>query len=310
MRALFNLPAPAKINWFLHVTGRRDDGYHTLQTVFQFIDWCDSIDLVRRDDGNIRRLGAAELPEHDLCVRAAVLLQQTAGCRLGVDIQLRKSIPQQAGLGGGSSDAATVLIGLNRLWGLNLSRAGLMRLALQLGADVPVFIFGRNAWAQGVGEELQAVDLPTPLWVVVHPARGLSTHAVFSAFDLTSAATAEKMSGFAEWLNTTRNSATRNSAPGLKEPALVEMWGANDLQQPAIAAEPEVGRAMAELLARMARSGAKLRFAARMSGSGSAVFAWLDSEGAHGALDDLPAGWQGRVCSGLSRHPLQGWIDA
>lgn len=305
MHALFNLPAPAKINWFLHVTGRRDDGYHTLQTVFQFIDWCDSIDLVRRDDGHIRRLGAAELPEHDLCVRAAVLLQQTAGCRFGVDIQLRKSIPQQAGLGGGSSDAATVLIGLNRLWGLNLSRAGLMRLALRLGADVPVFIFGRNAWAQGVGEELQAVDLPTPLWVVVHPARGLSTHAVFSAFDLTSGATAEKIPGFAEWLE-----ATRNSSPGAKNSALREMWGVNDLQRPAIAAEPEVGRAMVELPARMARSGAKLRFAARMSGSGSAVFAWLDGDGAHGALDDLPAGWQGRVCSGLSCHPLQGWIDA
>lgn len=305
MHALFNLPAPAKINWFLHVTGRRDDGYHTLQTVFQFIDWCDSIDLVRRDDGHIRRLGAADLPEHDLCVRAAVLLQQTAGCRFGVDIQLRKSIPQQAGLGGGSSDAATVLIGLNRLWGLNLSRAGLMRLALQLGADVPVFIFGRNAWAQGVGEELQAVDLPTPLWVVVHPARGLSTHAVFSAFDLTSGATAEKIPGFAEWLE-----ATRNSSPGAKNSALREMWGVNDLQRPAIAAEPEVGRAMAELPARMARSGANLRFAARMSGSGSAVFAWLDGDGAHGALDDLPAGWQGRVCSGLSCHPLQGWIDA
>lgn len=305
MHALFNLPAPAKINWFLHVTGRRDDGYHTLQTVFQFIDWCDSIDLVRRDDGHIRRLGAAELPEHDLCVRAAVLLQQTAGCGFGVDIQLRKSIPQQAGLGGGSSDAATVLIGLNRLWGLNLSRAGLMRLALRLGADVPVFIFGRNAWAQGVGEELQAVDLPTPLWVVVHPARGLSTHAVFSAFDLTSGATAEKIPGFAEWLE-----ATRNSSPGAKNSALREMWGVNDLQRPAIAAEPEVGRAMVELPARMARSGAKLRFAARMSGSGSAVFAWLDGDGAHGALDDLPAGWQGRVCSGLSCHPLQGWIDA
>ncbi|OZB75888.1 MAG: 4-(cytidine 5'-diphospho)-2-C-methyl-D-erythritol kinase, partial [Thiomonas sp. 14-64-326] len=119
MRALFNLPAPAKINWFLHVTGKRPDGYHTLQTVFQFIDWCDTLDLIQRDDGLIRRIGADELPQDDLCVRAARLLQQATQCESGVDIHLRKCIPQQAGLGGGSSDAATVLIGLNRLWRLD-----------------------------------------------------------------------------------------------------------------------------------------------------------------------------------------------
>ena len=180
MRALFNLPAPAKINWFLHITGRRPDGYHTLQTVFQFIDWNDAIDLIRRDDGVIRRIGADDLPQDDLCVRAARLLQEFTGCRSGVDIHLRKSIPQQAGLGGGSSDAATVLLGLNLLWRLDLPRADLMSLALQLGADVPIFIFGRNAWAEGIGEHLTFIDLDQKQYIVLKPDCFISTQLLFS----------------------------------------------------------------------------------------------------------------------------------
>ena len=321
MRALFNLPAPAKINWFLHVTGRRGDGYHTLETVFQFIDWCDGIDLVVRDDGAIRRAMGDGLPEHDLCVRAATLLQQASGCRLGVDIVLRKSIPQQAGLGGGSSDAATVLLGLNRLWRLHLSRERLMQLALQLGADVPVFVFGRNAWAGGVGEALRPIDLPTPTWAVVHPARGLSTREVFGALDLTNHLHEETIIGFAEWLRLLDGGGFRpevqagsdsldrpRSPESPKTPMPAEMWGVNDLQQAAEAIEPQVGLAARWLQARIAATGATQRFAARMSGSGSAVFAWVD--GASGWLGGLPAGWQGRLCRGLGGHPLQRWIDA
>jgi 4-diphosphocytidyl-2-C-methyl-D-erythritol kinase len=322
MRALFNLPAPAKINWFLHVTGRRPDGYHTLETVFQFIDWCDTLDLVRREDGVIRRLGADNLPEEDLCVRAARLLQGAAHCPFGVDIHLRKSIPQQAGLGGGSSDAATVLIGLNRLWQLGLSRETLMRLALQLGADVPIFIFGRNAWAQGVGEELQAIALPTPCFAVVHPARGLSTQAVFSALDLTSQKPEAKIAGFAEWL---KQSCAENLLDGQEQRGSrfmsAGMWGRNDLQQGAMALEPDVGRALVVLREVLARQELQSCFDGRMTGSGSAVFAWVcgsgqcDSGGLNPsvngrALCALPANWQGRLCQGLAQHPLWHWIDA
>ncbi|MGC9163162.1 MAG: 4-(cytidine 5'-diphospho)-2-C-methyl-D-erythritol kinase [Thiomonas sp.] len=308
MRALFNLPAPAKINWFLHITGRRADGYHTLQTVFQFIDWCDSIDLVRRDDGVIRRLGADDLPEDDLCVRAARLLQQTTQSRLGVDIHLRKSIPQQAGLGGGSSDAATVLIGLNRLWDLGLSRQALMRLGLQLGADLPVFLFGRNAWAQGVGEELQAIALPTPWFAVVHPGRGLSTRAVFGATDLTTPKPAEKISGFAEWLTQTQTHDLHGDACG---GCLRAMWGRNDLQQGATALSPAVSEAAARLREVLVQQGLRPCFDVRMSGSGSAVFAMICEPVRHGEIASaLPQGWQGRLCRGLDQHPLLHWIDA
>ena len=177
--ALYGVPAPAKINWFLHVLGRRADGYHELQTVFQFIDWYDRIDFERRADGVISRSGGPGLPDDDLCVRAARLLQRRTGCRDGVAMHLHKSIPAQAGLGGGSSDAATTLLALNRLWGLRLPRAALLELALQLGADVPVFVFGRNAFAGGVGERLQAVELPEWDVLVGWPGQGLATAAMF-----------------------------------------------------------------------------------------------------------------------------------
>ena len=332
MRALYDLPAPAKINWFLHVTGKRPDGYHTLQTVFQFIDWCDSLDLVRRDDGVIRRIGADDLPQDDLCVRAARLLQQHTLCTSGVDIHLRKSIPQQAGLGGGSSDAATVLIGLNRLWRLDLPRATLMQLALQLGADVPIFVFGRNAWAEGVGEDLQEISLPTLDFAVVHPARGLSTAAVFAALDLTTPRPEAKIAGFAEWLKCMRRpdgdscsvgtglhceTSTNKGSNERENVRTNELWGRNDLQSGAIALEPEVARAMQVLGAELARQQLSPRFAMRMTGSGSAVFAVVDASALKGnasmssaVLASLPAGWSGRLCHGLREHPLRGWIQA
>ncbi|MGA8010090.1 MAG: 4-(cytidine 5'-diphospho)-2-C-methyl-D-erythritol kinase [Thiomonas sp.] len=315
MRALFNLPAPAKINWFLHVTGRRPDGYHTLQTVFQFIDWCDTIDLIRRDDGVIRRLGADDLPEDDLCVRAARLLQHTTRCPDGVDIHLRKSIPLQAGLGGGSSDAATVLIGLNRLWGLGLSRETLKQLALQLGADVPIFIFGRNAWAQGLGEDLLAIGLPTPWFAVVHPARGLSTREVFSALDLTTKNPEAKIAGFAEWLSLVCGDGVQSPDAVLTPSQAIggSIWGRNDLQHGAMALEPEVGHAMHALRDVLARQELQPCFDVRMTGSGSAVFAWICDSGKlvrGDTLGALPLNWQGRLCKGLHHHPLQHWIDA
>ncbi|MGE0072480.1 MAG: 4-(cytidine 5'-diphospho)-2-C-methyl-D-erythritol kinase [Thiomonas sp.] len=311
MRALYGLPAPAKLNWFLHVTGRRADGYHTLQTVFQFIDWSDSLDLIRRDDGVIRRVGGDGLPEDDLCVRAARLLQTATGCRQGVDIHLRKSIPQQAGLGGGSSDAATVLIGLNRLWRLGLPRAELMRLGARLGADVPVFVYGRNAWAQGVGDALQAVDLPTPWFAVVHPEHGLSTREVFAALALTNLPGPLKITDFAEWLKST--AAAAHTGGGAQNSAAQPMWGRNDLQQAAQRLAPDVALAARTLREVLLRQGLRPRFDVRMTGSGSAVFAWLDEASQRtlhaAALQDTPAQWQSRLCKGLAVHPLHGWVD-
>jgi len=311
MRALYNLPAPAKINWFLHVTGRRADGYHTLQTVFQFIDWSDNLDLVRRDDGAIRRIGGDGLPDDDLCVRAARLLQSATGCALGADIHLRKSIPQQAGLGGGSSDAATVLIGLNRLWRLGLTRPALMQLAARLGADVPVFVYGRNAWAQGVGDDLQAVDLPTPWFAVVHPAHGLSTREVFAALALTNLPQPPTIYDFAEWLKNTV--AAAHTGSGSPSGALQPMWGRNDLQQAAQRLAPDVALAAQTLREVLLRQGQRARFDVRMTGSGSAVFAWLDEAPQRtlqaAVLQDMPAQWQGRLCKALAVHPLHGWVD-
>src|SRR5690606_9068822 len=173
--------APAKLNLFLHVVGRRADGYHLLQTVFRFIDLADTLHFEARADGAIGR--AYELPgvaeSDDLVVRAARSLQLATGTRQGAQIDLRKRIPQGGGLGGGSSDAATTLIALNRLWGTGLSRSQLMRLALPLGADVPVFVFGQSAFAQGVGEDLTAVALPPAAYLVVQPDAGVPTAAVF-----------------------------------------------------------------------------------------------------------------------------------
>jgi 4-diphosphocytidyl-2-C-methyl-D-erythritol kinase len=181
---LRDVPAPAKLNLFLHIVGRRADGYHLLQSVFMLIDWCDTLHFRLRQDGVIRRIDAvpgSALPEIDLVVRAARALQVATGCALGADITLEKRLPAEAGLGGGSSDAASTLLALNRLWQLGLPRARLADIGLALGADVPFFIGGRNAWVEGVGEQLTPVDLPPGRFVVVKPPTGASTAAIFGS---------------------------------------------------------------------------------------------------------------------------------
>jgi len=274
-----SLPAPAKLNLFLHVTGRRADGYHDLQTLFRLLDHGDTVHLELRDDGEIIREEA--LPgvhaEHDLTVRAARALRAASGCRLGATIGLTKRLPMGGGLGGGSSDAATVLLGLNRLWGLHWSRERLLELALPLGADVPVFVFGRNAWAEGVGERLQAVDLPPAWYVVLTPPRGVSTAAVFSSPEL-----------------------TRNHAP-ITMHAFFGGLAGNDLQAVATGLEP----AIAGYLEWLSQYGKAL-----MSGSGSSVFVELASAGdAERVLQLARPRRNGFVAQGLDFHPLHGWAD-
>ncbi len=284
--ALYGVPAPAKINWFVHVLGRRADGYHELQTVFQFIDCYDRIDFERRADGVISRSGGAGLPDDDLCVRAARLLQQHSGCRDGVAMHLHKSIPAQAGLGGGSSDAATTLLALNRLWGLELQRAELLELALQLGADVPVFVFGRNAFAGGVGERLHAVELPAWDLLVGWPGRGLATAAMFADPSLRRDTPAVGVDDFV---------AAQRAAGDI--PAL--SFGRNDLQPVAQARLPE----LAALYAWMAAHG---QGTPRMSGSGSALFV---AGRAEFEVDEVPVDWWLRACRALRHHPLLDWAD-
>ena len=253
------LLAPAKLNLFLHVTGRRPDGYHLLETVFQLIDLADTVTLVRRDDGVVQRCNDwAEVPaETDLVVRAARALQAATGCRLGVDITVDKHIPTGAGLGGGSSDAATVLLGLNQLWGLGLSRPALQAIGVTLGADVPVFVFGHNAYATGIGDVLEPIDLPPRWFVLAMPATGVATGTVFSAPDLTRDTIPITISGFAGKL------ISGSSLPGR-----------NDLEPVVLSRHATVAATMARL--RQACIDADIPHAeqrVRMTGSGACVFA-------------------------------------
>jgi len=268
-------PAPGKLNLFLHVLGRRADGYHELQTAFRLIDRCDRVGIAVRRDGAIRRHdplpGLAEAD--DLCLRAARLLQARAKCSAGADLALDKRLPIGGGLGGGSSDAATTLLVLNRLWGAGLARADLQAMALELGADVPVFVYGRNALGEGVGERLTTLELPPAWYLVLEPMAGLSTRDVFSD-----------------------NALTRNTKP-LKIPPFFPGLGANDLEPVAVRRSPEIARALAWLRER--------RPAARMTGSGACVFAELGTEEEARALHgELPADLRGFVARGLERHPL------
>lgn len=271
---LIPYPAPAKLNLFLHVVGRRTDGYHLLQSVFRFIDLSDTVWLGTRDDGRIVRL--VDLPgvpeDHDLTVRAARLLQARTGCGLGADIRLEKRLPMGGGLGGGSSDAATVLLGLNRLWGVNLPRAELQELALQLGADVPVFVFGEPAFAEGVGEKLTPIGLPPAWYVVLTPPVVVATKAVFAAPEL-----------------------TRNTPP-IKISDFLAGAGGNDLQSVVAGKYPEVARHLAWL---------EQFGQARMTGSGACVFLVVEDEArARGIVEKLPRDMQGFAARGLDRHPL------
>lgn len=275
-------PAPAKLNLFLHVIGRRADGYHLLQTLFRFIDLNDTLHFTRREDGQVRRVNALEgVPEEqDLCVRAARLLQQETGCTLGVDILLEKHIPMGGGLGGGSSDAATTLLALNRLWGLGVSRERLMQLGLTLGADVPVFVFGENAFAEGVGEQLQAFSLPEAWYVVLFPPVHVPTAKIFTHPELTR----------------DTNSITIRALP-IGHSLASEGWLGNDLQPVVCKMYPEVAQYLGWLG----------RFApAMMTGSGACVFAEFTSKAAaEEVLAKLPGEMRGVIAQGLQHHPLR-----
>lgn len=275
-------PAPAKLNLFLHVVGRRADGYHLLQTLFRFIDLNDILHFTLREDGRVRRVSAFEAvpEEQDLCVRAARLLQRESGTRLGVDIRLEKHIPMGGGLGGGSSDAATTLLALNRLWNLQIPRARLMQLGLTLGADVPVFIFGENAFAEGVGEQLQAFALPDAWYLVLFPPVHVPTPQIFTHPELTRDS----------------NSITIRALP-LGQRLSGVQWLKNDLQAVACKLYPEVAQYL-EMLEKFAP--------AMMTGSGACVFAEFVSEAeARNALQQMPAEVQGVVARGLPHHPLR-----
>jgi len=266
--------APAKLNLFLHVTGRRTDGYHLIQTAFRLIDLCDWITIAPRDDGAVRLESA--LPgvpaEQNLALRAARALKDATGVRAGAAISLDKRIPIGAGLGGGSSDAATTLIALNRLWGTGLSRADLASLAVGLGADVPFFVFGRNAFGEGIGEVLTALDLGPAWYVVLTPQVAVPTGEIFAAPELTRAAKPIKITAF------------------------FKGFGRNDLEPVVCARYPEVAKHLAWLRG----------FGdARMSGSGSSVFAEFASEAeAQAVVARIPGGMRGFAVRGLDRHPL------
>ncbi|MBI2287187.1 MAG: 4-(cytidine 5'-diphospho)-2-C-methyl-D-erythritol kinase [Nitrosomonadales bacterium] len=284
MTQTLSCPAPAKLNLFLHVVGRRPDGYHLLQTLFRFIDLHDTLHFTLRDDGAVRRTNAIEgvTEEQDLCVRAARLLQKETGCALGADIAVEKHIPMGGGLGGGSSDAATALIALNRLWSLGLPRARLMQLGLSLGADVPVFVFGENAFAEGVGEELQPCPLPEAWYVVLFPPVQVPTAQIFAHPELTRDTVSITMRALLE----------RQLRDGQQLH--------NDLQSVVCNLYPEV----AHYLAWLNNFGK-----AMMTGSGACVFAeFTDHSQAEAVLARLPQDMRGVVAQGLTRHPLHDWV--
>lgn len=276
---VFSCPAPAKLNLFLHVIGCRADGYHLLQTLFRFLDHGDTLTFSRRMDRVLRRIGEVPGVSHDqdLALRAAHALQAASGTVLGVDIALDKRLPLGGGLGGGSSDAATALIALNRLWGLGWTRARLQELALQLGADVPVFVFGRSAFAEGVGERLRAVALPPAWYVVLVPPVSVATAEVFADPELTRNSDPIKIHGF-------------SAGPGR-----------NDLEGAVRRRYAEVGQHLDWL---------RQFGPAAMTGSGACVFAAFDTEqSAQRVFGRRPVDMQGFVARGLDRHPLWEWVE-
>ena len=316
MLALYDVAAPAKLNLFLHVVGRRMDGYHLIESVFVLIDWCDNLHFERRSDAKLLRhdLGAA-LPADDLCLRAARLLQSASGCAYGADIHIAKQVPAGAGMGGGSSDAASTLLALNRLWGLNWPLSQLLPLGLRLGADVPFFLRGENAFVQGIGEILTPLTLPGRLFAVLKPASAIATSEIFASPLLARNTGAVIVAGFPA--GTTTHALDVGVETGAKQPdngdagkvvsveAIVNGFGRNDLEPVAESQCAEVSHALKLLTARFGNS--------RMTGSGSAVFArvemleGLSCQPIATMPEDLPSGWVGRMCRSLERHPLAGW---
>ena len=270
-------PAPGKLNLFLHVLGRREEGkhagYHELQTVFRLIDRGDRVGIAPREDGEVRFSGI--FGQENLCARAARLLKAESASRQGCELALEKILPIGGGLGGGSSDAATVLMVLNRVWGLHLKRSQLQSLGAKLGADVPFFIYGRNALGEGIGERLSALDLPAAWYLVLEPQVSVSTKETFS-------------------------SALTPSGKRLKIPPFLSGQGANDLEPVVAARYPDVAASLAWLRRHRAQ--------ARMTGSGACVFAEFETEAEARALHSaLPGGMQGFVARGLDEHPLREW---
>ena len=308
LTALYDLPAPAKLNLFLHVVGRRNDGYHLLESVFVPIDWCDRLHVERRTDGRLVRhdLGPA-LPADDLCLRAARALQAASGTPLGADIHIDKLLPWGAGLGGGSSDAATTLLALNRLWGLGWPRARLAEIGLSLGADVPFFLGTGAAFVQGIGERLTPIDLPAATYAVLKPAAAIATRDIFTHPLLRRDTDPVILTGSLE--SSALGVALRGEGPVGRDGGS-NPYGRNDLQPPAEAVCPEVAEAARWLEARYGNS--------RMSGSGSAVFARVrDPEAGTSASPEamsaaqgrepLRDGWTMRICRSLPRLPLADW---
>ena len=281
--------SPAKLNLFLHIVGRRTDGYHLLQSVFQLIDWCDTLTLKRIPENVIRRINPIPgvTPEQDLVVRAAKLLKDFCKIDVGVEIDLKKEIPMGAGLGGGSSDAASTLIGLNRFWGLNLDKETLCTLGLKLGADVPFFIFGQNAFVEGIGEQIQEIGLKNQDFLVIFPNQGISTVSIFQDPEL-----------------------TRDHAQITIDGFLASPWSklSNDCQAVAMRICPEVKQALDWISQAVPGS------EPRMSGSGSSVFTILDPKidaaKLENRLQNLPQGWIGRVVRGLNKNPAYNLISS
>jgi len=282
--ALYDVAAPAKLNLFLHITGRRPDGYHLLQSVFVLIDWCDTLHIERRKDGRLQR--------HDLAL----------------PISIEKRVPWGAGMGGGSSDAASTLLALNRLWGLNWPLSRLLPLGLQLGADVPFFLGGHNALVEGIGEILRPLPELPPLWLAVaKPAEAIATKSIFSSNLLSRSTKAAIVAGLLQSTNDSAQNAIGPADAQSKESEVVSLeqvvagWGGNDLQPPAQSVCNEVTSVAHWLHQRFGNS--------RMTGSGSAVFSRAGTGGQPDTMwpADLPPAWTGRMCRSLTQHPLAGW---
>ncbi|MDP3700477.1 MAG: 4-(cytidine 5'-diphospho)-2-C-methyl-D-erythritol kinase [Hylemonella sp.] len=282
MQSLHDIPAPAKLNLFLHITGRRADGYHLLQSVFMLIDWADTLHFERRGQSQLSREDLlTALPADDLILRAARALQAATGTTHGAHIAVEKRLPAQAGMGGGSSDAASTLLALNRLWQLGLSLEQLCTIGLKLGADLPFFLRGHNAWVEGVGESITPVELPRRQVLVVKPQAGLETHSIFSDPALKRDSIPATISGFAA------------------DPQAFLKEARNDLQPVAQRLCPGVTQALDWL--------ASLGLAGRMTGSGSAVFAWAPPDM---RVPQAPDMMEVSLCSSLEIHPLSGWATS